>query len=51
MDWIQVFTTYNRYPLLKKTSSLFVPCSDSLPMNPDKKTLIPYIYNVSKAKS
>ena len=25
----------------------FVPCSDSFPMNPEKKTLICYIYNVS----
>ena len=26
---------------------LFVPRYDSFPMNPEKKTLIPYIYNVS----
>ena len=26
---------------------LFVPRYDSFPMNPDKKTLIPYIYNAS----
>ena len=25
----------------------FVPCYDSFPMNPEKKTLIPYIYNAS----
>ena len=27
---------------------LFVPRYDSFPMNPEKKTLIPYIYNASK---
>ena len=26
---------------------LFVPLSDSFPMNPEKKTIIPYIYNAS----
>ena len=26
---------------------LFVPRYDSFPMNPEKKTLIPYIYNAS----
>ena len=26
---------------------LFVPRYDSFPMNPENKTLIPYIYNVS----
>ena len=29
------------------SDDLFVPCSDSFPMNPEKKTLIPYIDNVS----
>ena len=29
------------------SDDLFVPPSDSFPMNPDKKTLIPYFYNVS----
>ena len=30
------------------SGDLFVPRSDSFPMNPEKKTLIPYIYNVSQ---
>ena len=30
---------------------LFVPRYDSYPMNPEKKTLIPYIYNVSNKDS
>ena len=30
-----------------KSGDLFVPRSDSFPMNPCKKTLIPYIYNAS----
>ena len=29
------------------SDDLFVPRYDSFPMNPEKKTLIPYIYNVS----
>ena len=29
------------------SDDLFVPRSDSFPMNPEKKPLIPYIYNVS----
>ena len=28
--------------------NLFVECSNSFPMNPEKKTLIPYIYNAHK---
>ena len=29
------------------SGDLFVPRSDTLPMNPENKTLIPYIYNAS----
>ena len=29
------------------SGDLFVPHYDSYPMNPEEKTLIPYIYNVS----
>ena len=29
------------------SAELFVPRYDSFPMNPEKKTLIPYIYNAS----
>ena len=29
------------------SADLFVPRYDSFPMNPEKKTLIPYIYNAS----
>ena len=29
------------------SDDLFVPLYDSFPMNPENKTLIPYIYNVS----
>ena len=29
------------------SDDLFVPHSDSFPMNPEKNSLIPYIYNVS----
>ena len=38
---------------LKKRFSgdLFVPRYDSYPMNPEKKTLIPYIYNVTNKDS
>ena len=32
---------------LRGSRDLFVPCYDSFPMNPEKKTLIPYIYNAS----
>ena len=30
---------------------VFVPHSESFPMNPEKKTLIPYIYNASNKDS
>ena len=30
---------------------LFIPRYDSFPMNPEKKTLIPYIYNASNKDS
>ena len=32
---------------LRFSDDLFVPPYDSFPMNPEKKTLIPYIYNAS----
>ena len=35
---------------LEFTSDLFVPRYDSFPMNPEKKTLIPYIYNASNTE-
>ena len=46
-EWIvaqdkQIAWTAKRFSI-----DLFVPRYDSFPMNPEKKTLIPYMYNVS----
>ena len=50
--WRQVLWADALIQMPRKTGErnpgdLFVPRSISFPMNPEKKTLIPYIYNVS----
>ena len=45
-EWIGVRDKQIAWTAKRFSDDLFVPRSDSFPMNPGKKTLIPYIYNV-----
>ena len=46
-EWIVVRDKQIAWTAKRFSGDLFVPRYDSFPMNPEKKTLIPYIYNAS----
>ena len=47
-EWIGARDKKIAWTAKRFSDDLFVPRSDSFPINPEKKTFIPYIYNVSK---
>ena len=46
-EWIVARDKQIAWTAKRFSVDLFVPRYDSFPMNPEKKTLIPYIYNAS----
>ena len=46
-EWIVARDKQIAWTAKRFSADLFVPRYDSFPMNPEKKTLIPYIYNAS----
>ena len=46
-EWIVARDKQIAWTARRFSADLFVPRYDSFPMNPEKKTLIPYIYNAS----
>ena len=46
-EWIVARDKQIAWTAKRFSGDLFVPRYDSFPMNPEKKTLIPYIYNAS----
>ena len=46
-EWIVARDKQIAWTTKRFSADLFVPRYDSFPMNPEKKTLIPYIYNAS----
>ena len=46
-EWIGAWDKQITWIAKRFSGNVFVPRSDSSPMKPEKKTLIPYIYNVS----
>ena len=50
-EWIGAQDKQIAWTTKRFSDNLFVPRSDSFPLNPEKKTLIPYIYNASMKDS
>ena len=46
-EWIRARDKQIAWTAERFSDDLFVPRSDSFPMDPENKTLIPYIYNAS----
>ena len=46
-EWIVARDKQIAWTAKRFSADVFVPRYDSFPMNPEKKTLIPYIYNAS----